>query len=363
MPSRWRRLRGSWSLCQNLCGTCKGGGLCFIYWRKMKPLRESPPRFIEDIKDLVQDVAGGLEEHLDSLPECIETWFKKRPRYTEEYWNEVPMPKKDANESLQLFIYKSFESVLILLQELLGVLLPHLSRFEENSSLKDEELIAFTRFRAFVGTLEDLVSALQISLSGGEKHAHSLRFHQKRGFLVSSAPIDVGQVVHDQLLETSSSVIFTSATLGNTGGDFGSKGVEWATGYSYLNPEKRFRGGLFLPPSYDYEKKMRVFLCDDVPPLFMDSFVPETLGQVTDLIEELGGRTLLLYGARKRFEVAREILLKKFEGKIPVFVQGMGSNVVENFKSSPPRGDFIGDGVFWRRHRCSWREVAILVCR
>jgi ATP-dependent DNA helicase DinG len=52
----------------------------------------------------------------------------------------------------------------------------------------------------------------------------------------------------------------------------------------------------------------------------------------------LGGRSLLLFSARKRFETAREILLKEFEGEIPLFIQGMGSNIIEEFKES-------GDGV------------------
>jgi ATP-dependent DNA helicase DinG len=35
-----------------------------------------------------------------------------------------------------------------------------------------------------------------------------------------------------------------------------------------------------------------------------------------------------------RFEKAVEVLLTKFEGELPVFVQGMGHNVVEEFKKS-----------------------------
>ena len=52
------------------------------------------------------------------------------------------------------------------------------------------------------------------------------------------------------------------------------------------------------------------------------------------VVEEIGGRSLFLFSAKTRFEKAREILLEKFEGIIPVFIQGMGSNVVEDFKSA-----------------------------
>ena len=43
---------------------------------------------------------------------------------------------------------------------------------------------------------------------------------------------------------------------------------------------------------------------------------------------------MLLFSARSRFEVAREFLLEKFEGELPLFIQGMGNNVVDDFKKS-----------------------------
>jgi len=129
-------------------------------------------------------------------------------------------------------------------------------------------------------------------------------------------------------------VVFTSATLGNFKGDNGSKGIEWALGYTYLPPEKRFKTGLYLDPIYNYEKNAKVFLCDDVPSLSGSDFIPKALSPVFNLIRELNGRSLLLFSAKDRFESAREILIKEFEGEIPLFIQGMGSGTVEEFKKS-----------------------------
>ena len=42
----------------------------------------------------------------------------------------------------------------------------------------------------------------------------------------------------------------------------------------------------------------------------------------------------LSFSAKVRFEKAREILLQKFEGKFPIFIQGMGNNIVEEFKKT-----------------------------
>jgi ATP-dependent DNA helicase DinG len=46
-----------------------------------------------------------------------------------------------------------------------------------------------------------------------------------------------------------------------------------------------------------------------------------------------------------RFEQAREWLLKEFEAKLPIYIQGMGSNVVEEFKRAP-NGILLGMEAF-----------------
>jgi ATP-dependent DNA helicase DinG len=148
-------------------------------------------------------------------------------------------------------------------------------------------------------------------------------------------------MVHEGLLDQSKSVVFTSATLGAKG----SRGVEWELGYLYLEPDKRFKAPYFLSPAYDYENNTKIFLCDDVPSLYDTSFVGTVLSPITKLVRELGGRSLLLFSAKTRFETAREILIEQFEGEIPVFIQGMGSHVVEDFKNSD-QGILIGMEAF-----------------
>jgi ATP-dependent DNA helicase DinG len=127
-------------------------------------------------------------------------------------------------------------------------------------------------------------------------------------------------------------VVFTSATLGNASGDSGVQGVEWMTGYSYLSPDKRFKSGLFLDAVYDYKNNSKVYLCPDTRNISDPLFIPDLLKEVNPLISKLGGKTLLLFSSRLRFEIATDLILREFEGKIPVFVQGLGKNVVEEFK-------------------------------
>jgi len=91
---------------------------------------------------------------------------------------------------------------------------------------------------------------------------------------------------------------------------------------------------MYLPSVYDYENKTRVFLCDDTPSIYDENFVSDLFEKLIPFMESINGRSLLLFSARARFEKAVEILLEKVEGKLPVFVQGMGSNIIEDFKNA-----------------------------
>lgn len=283
-----------------------------------------------------------LNEHQSELPLMIESHFKKRTRYSSMYWNERPFPSKDdLNDSLVTSILNRMSSLQFVYETLYEKFYPFLSRYDVKDFENDQKVVAYTRFESFMANLEDIVNALNSCVKNTEGYCHSLRFHERDGYEVLSSPIDSGKVIFKEVLDPASSVVFTSATLANAKGDMGTTGVEWLTGYLFLDSKKRFKTGMYLPASFDYKNKTRVHICSDVPSMHSPNFVESILNQVNPLIKELGGKSLLLFSSRVRFEIAREILLREFEGKIPVFSQGMGNNVVEEFKKAE-RGILIG---------------------
>ena len=276
-----------------------------------------------------------LMDHLLPLSEKMSLFFKRMPKYTELFWNELPMLNRETHkESNAQSILNSLESVHFILQTYMAYFLPYSGRFDVKNLKSENEIIAFTRFESFFSQLSDYVLTFDNLLQNNSNYCRSMKFLENEGYLLSSSPIDVGKIVNEQLLKTSASVICTSATLANGSGDTGAKGIEWSTGYAYLEPEKRFKTGTYLPFTFDYKANTKVFLCDDGPALYQSNFVEQHLKTIKPLIQKLGGRTLLLFSAKARFEVAREILLKEFEGQIPLFIQGMGTTVVEDFKRS-----------------------------
>ncbi len=316
-------------------GNLQGLGSLFYLLAQNEMNEGDSSAVIADLREDALRTYRVLQDHLVGLPELVETYFKKRPKYTDQFWNELPMVSKESpTDTLGTSLFNHFESLKFALQNLANELLPYSTMFEAKDRDDENQIIAITRFETFLSSLDDLVLALDTACEKKPDRSHSLKYHESFGYSAVSAPINIGSLLHDQLLQTSSSVIYTSATLGNSDGLQGTKGIEWATGYAYLEPERRFRKGFFLSSDYDYENNTRVYLCDDTVPFYQSDFVESTLKSLTPLIRDLEGRTLLLFSARKRFEIAREVLLREFEGEIPVFVQGMGANVVEGFKKS-----------------------------
>ena len=275
-----------------------------------------------------------MKDHADALPGVIEAYFKKLPSYSPIYGNELPLPKKaELKDPLAAAILNHSESVHFILTNLYTLFMPFMSRWE-NRDFKNEpqKLRAWTVFETNFGVLEKLTEAFKHYLELPSDWSTILKFSENDNYAIESSPIDVGKRIHDELLVPSASVVFTSATLGNASGDSGVQGVEWMTGYTYLASDKRFKTGLYLDAVYDYKNNSKVFLSSDTRNISDPMFVPDVLKEVNPLIQKLGGRTLLLFSSRVRFEIATDLILKEFEGKIPVFVQGLGKNVVEEFK-------------------------------
>lgn len=328
---------------KNLQNT-QGLGSLFYLLAQFEPERGSSTGEIQELRQKALEVSQTLDDHLNELPDKIELFAKKKPRYTSLFWNEYPTPSAKDRDSLAVGIFHHFESLIYVLTGMNQALLRYRGRWDVKSLNEDNQIVALTRFETFADHLEDIEVALSYALGVPEPKpgfASSLKYHEQQGFALSASPIDVGKFLHDSLLQTSASVVMTSATLANAKGDLGAKGVEWATGYSYLEASRRFKTGFYLPSAYDYKNKTKVFLCDDVPRLNAPEFVPQVIRGISELIQDLEGRCLLLFSAKARFEQARELLLEKFEGKIPVFIQGMGNDVVEDFKRAG-RGILLG---------------------
>ena len=245
------------------------------------------------------------------------------------------------NNNLEVTIFNHIDSLRYIFKGIYDTIGPLVGKWNVNSLTDQGEITALTLFESFAAHVEDTLATLNNLLDHGDSMANSIKYHEEYGFLFSCGPINVGEIFYENVLKETESVVFTSATLANHDGTTGMPQVEWMTGYNMLESTKRFRTGLFLENNYDYTNNAKVYLCTDTPSLYDNQFIPTVMEDLIPLIRDLGGRTLLLFSARVRFNTACEYLLQAFEGEIPLFIQGLGHNVVEEFKNSS-NGILIG---------------------
>lgn len=311
----------------------QGVGALFYLLSQTETEKGESSSLIAKINEELDPLQKSLTDLSKGFTDLVEDFFKKRPKYTELYWNEALMITSNTqSEATATAIYNRLESIFDIISDLSDLLFPYRAMWENRSFDEAHLVVAFTRFETFASFVDDIKEALECALKGRDNYINSVKYHEKQGFSFTSAPINIGQMLYDHLLKSSAATVFTSATLGNDTGDQGGKGAEWSTGHIYLENKRRFQKGLYLPAVYDYEKKAKVFLCDDTPSLYDQNFVEYALRPIMKLIHNLKGRSLLLFSAQTRFEIAREVLLKRFEAEIPLFIQGMGNSVVEDFK-------------------------------
>lgn len=297
----------------------------------------------ERIREAGTFAARLSRDHLEPFGVVIDSLFRKLPSYTPFHMNEIPLPEKaKINDTLSMDLINHLESWFQIYKDLYVLIFPQFERIQNKEFGDDKnKMKAWALFESFWGQLEKHVQALEHYLNPPKLWVTALKYAEEQGWSIESSPIDVGEALAKGLLEPSKSVVYTSATLANDRGDAGVMGVEWMTGYSYLKQDKRFKTGFYLPATFDYAHKAKVFLATDTRAISDPLFVPDLLQEVIPLVKRLEGRTLFLFSARARFELAVDMLLKEFEGQLPVFVQGMGKGVVEEFKKSP-HGILIG---------------------
>jgi ATP-dependent DNA helicase DinG len=284
-----------------------------------------------------------LRDHVGPLFENIERYAKKLPNFTDIYWNEIKLLGRDkSSNAVEASIYNHLQSLQFIFESVTKILHPFKERWELSELENDDNKVtAWTTLEASISNIEDTYSTLMSLLNTSDDLANTIKYHDELGYTLESAPINIGKLIYENILKDTESVIFTSATLGNEDGTSGMPAIEWMTGYSYLDSTKRFKNGMFLKNNYDYEKNARVFLAQDSPALYDEKFIPFIIENLVPLIRSIGGRTLLLFSSRMRFEKANEYLLNEFEGELPLFIQGMGNNIVEEFKKSE-NGILIG---------------------
>ena len=156
-----------------------------------------------------------------------------------------------------------------------------------------------------------------------------------------SAPLQVGNILADELFDRKESVVLTSATL-STQGDF-----------DYYRqrvglPEETEQ--LLVGSPFDYQKAAILLIPEDMPPPNANGYVEALARVVADLGKSLGGRTMALFTSYSTLRSVANLVRTSLMGEgVEVLAQGVDGSppqIMARF-SENPNSVLLGTSSFW----------------
>jgi len=196
---------------------------------------------------------------------------------------------------------------------------------------KPEEVIAMARRAA------EMRRELAFLLESEEKSYVYWYERRGRGIFLAATPIDVSEILREQLFERFDTVILTSATLA-VGGRF-----------DYL---KQRLGVLpanesVLPQEFDYATQALLYLPQGLPDVRHPSFASGAADEIVRLLEISQGRAFCLFTSTAQMRD----LYERVSGRVsfPLLLQGTAprSVLLERFRSTP-NAVLFATASFWQ---------------
>lgn len=158
------------------------------------------------------------------------------------------------------------------------------------------------------------------------------------GVFLHASPIEVGDLVRRNVLETIGACVFTSATL-TSSGDFAY--VRRRLG---LDPE--LVDELELSSPFDYERQALLYLPADLPEPRESTFDDALGARVRELLAITSGRAFVLFTSHRGLQAAARRLRSGLG--YPLLIQGEQprATLVERFRAAPG-SVLLGTGSFW----------------
>jgi len=275
-------------------------------------------RDTEHVLRILQIEAAPLRRHLGRLRERARSFFERFP----EREGRFPFGHVERNAFLEQNreAYDELASVLKRIESELSALTP-----------KPEEVIAMARRAA------EVRRELAFLLESEEKSYVYWYERRGRGVFLAATPIDVSEILREQLFERFDTVILTSATLA-VGGRF-----------DYLKQRlgvQPTHEGV-LPQEFDYATQALLYLPQNLPDVRHPSFAPAAADEIVRLLEISRGRAFCLFTSNAQMKDLHE----RVSGRVsfPMLLQGTAprSVLLDRFRSTP-NAVLFATASFWQ---------------
>ena len=238
----------------------------------------------------------------------------------------------------------AWENVDVGLQEAARAL-SRLQRFLESTTLpgaSDQPTLLME-----TSTIQDHWEQLRTQLASilGEPDSDSIHWiawdRARREVNLHSAPLEVGNILAEELFERKESVVMTSATLSTQGN------------FDYFRqrvglPEETDQ--LLVGSPFDYQKAALLLIPEDMPPPNANGYVEGLARVVVDLGKALGGRTMALFTSYSALRgVANLVRASLMAEGLEVLAQGVDGSppqIMARFTENP-NSVLLGTSSFW----------------
>jgi len=275
-------------------------------------------RDTEHVLRILQIEEAPLRRHLGRLRERARSFFERFPEREGRY----PFGHVERNAFLEQNreAYDELVSVLKRIESELSALTP-----------KPEEVIAMARRAA------EVRRELAFLLESEEKSYVYWYERRGRGVFLAATPIDVSEILREQLFERFDTVILTSATLA-VGGRF-----------DYLKQRLGVQPAHegVLPQEFDYATQALLYLPPNLPDVRHPSFAPAAADEIVRLLEISQGRAFCLFTSNAQMKDLHERVSSRVS--FPVLLQGTAprSVLLDRFRSTP-NAVLFATASFWQ---------------
>jgi ATP-dependent DNA helicase DinG len=184
------------------------------------------------------------------------------------------------------------------------------------------------------GEIRDDLRFLLAASDGGHVYFVETR---GRGVFLRAAPIDVSQIVREQLLERMHATVLTSATL-SIGGSFE---------YARRRLGIRQAAEICVPSEFDFASQSLLYLPRQMPAPKSFAFSDAVAGQVREILTRTEGRAFVLFTSYAMMHAVFEAVLGSVP--YPLLVQGTAprGTLLKQFRTTP-HAVLFATSAFWQ---------------
>jgi ATP-dependent DNA helicase DinG len=329
-------------LSQPLRGSQRTG---FIHEIARRALTVVPPSLKGDLNDIIRQSEQTVDKALHSTRQlfgALVTFVNEFPG-SNRYNQKIRLTEQTRGHPAWSNVELTWDNASANLSQVskgLGILYTMLTELESYDVPNWEELLGNATY--YRGRLDEVRSNLRTILAepNPERILWVEQNVQNKSVSLHNAPLHVGNLVNQHLLEPKDSVVLTSATL-RTGNSF-----------DYLRERLHIWEAeeAAVGSPFDYENNTLLYIPTDIPEPNSPGHQKAVETGIIDLAMRLKGRTLVLFTSYSQLRnTANQIKGPLAEADIVVYQQGDGTSrrqLLDNFKGSE-QAVLLGTRSFW----------------